>query len=427
VASDIRDELEENPAVDLGVHIKTEYERVLQPFVVVMTDGRVFANREVVPPALARNTRNRLTQMTRVRPQRPRRLVRPLQGGRAEAPILVNGEIVGLVTVPAVRIAPLAALQSLGPLLAVSGLGFLVVGAAAAAFLIFGPVRRRLRDVQEAASKIGAGDTRARAPDQGGDEVTVLARSFNLMAADLQARAAALEASDQARRQLLADVSHELMTPLTAMRGYLETLAMAELQLDPPTRERYLHIVDEETRRLERIVGDLLDLARLEGGGTPMRRERVDIAPLFDRVAERHQRELDERRIRLTQRITGVTQITGDADRLEQVLQNLAANALRHTPEGGEISLIAEPAGSGARIVVRDSGPGIAPDHLPLIFDRFYKADAARATSRGLSRAESRGGSGLGLSIVKAIVEAHGGTIAARNDKGAVFEIFLPA
>jgi signal transduction histidine kinase len=423
VAADIRDELEADPAVDLGAHITAEYRRVVQPFVVVMADGRVFANRDNVPPALARNTRNRLTQMTRARTPRARRSLRPLAGGRTEAPIVVNGELAGLVAVPAVRIAPMAALQSLGPTLAASGLAFLVVGAAAAALLIFGPVRRRLREVQEAASRIGAGDTTARAPEHGGDEVTALARSFNLMAADLQARATALAASDQARRQLLADVSHELMTPLTAMRGYLETLAMAELQLDPPTRERYLRIVDEETRRLERIVGDLLDLARLEGSGSPLRREMVSVASLFNRVANRHQRELEERRIRLTQRVAeGARQIAGDPDRLEQALQNLAANALRHTPEGGEIALIAEPrrstggAKAGIRIVVRDSGPGIAPEHLPLIFDRFYKADAARTT----------GGSGLGLSIVKAIVERHGGTITARNDGGAVFEIVLP-
>jgi signal transduction histidine kinase len=416
VAADIRDELEADAAIDLGAHINAEYTRVAQPFIVVMTDGRVFSNRENIPPALERNTRNRLTQMTGVRPFR-RRPLRPPVGGRVEAPIVVNGDLVGLVAVPAVRIAPMAALQSLGPTLAAWGLGLLVVGVGAAALLIFGPVRRRLREVQQAASRIGAGDTTARAPERGGDEVAALARSFNQMAADLQARASALAASDQARRQLLADVSHELMTPLTAMRGYLETLAMSELQLDPPTRERYLRIVDEETRRLEHIVGDLLDLARLEGSGTPLRREPVDTSALFSRVESRHQRELETRRIRLRQEIAdGARMIAGDPDRLEQAIQNLAANALRHTPDGGEVRLSASHAHHATRIAVSDTGPGIAPEHLPLIFDRFYKADAARAT----------GGSGLGLSIVKAIVERHGGTITARNEGGAVFEILLP-
>jgi signal transduction histidine kinase len=211
------------------------------------------------------------------------------------------------------------------------------------------------------------------------------------------------------------------MTPLTAMRGYIETLAMSELKLDRATRDRYIGIVTEETYRMERIIGDLLDLARLEGGGTSMRRDAVSVSTLLDRVATRHERELSERGIRLERRIeAGAERVTGDADRLEQALQNLAANALRHTPDHGAIFLAARRENDSVHITVRDTGPGIAPDHLPLIFDRFYKVDAARKAS---------GGSGLGLSIVKAIIERHGGTIAASNEPagGAVFEIVLPA
>jgi two-component system sensor histidine kinase BaeS len=306
----------------------------------------------------------------------------------------------------------------LGPTMLPVVVGVLGVGMALVALVVFGPARRRLRAVQAATERLGSGDLRARAPDGGGDEVAALARSFNKMAEELSARANALEASDKARRQLLADVSHELMTPLTAMRGYLETLSMSELRLDGPTRERYLGIVSEETHRLERIIGDLLDLARLEGGGTTMRRERVDVSAVFGRVAARHERELRERGIRLVQQVApDAGQVVGDADRLEQALQNLAANALRHTPDSGEITLGSARVPDGVMLSVRDNGPGIAPEHLPLIFDRFYKADAARRAA---------GGSGLGLSIVKAIVERHGGRITARNDGGAVFEIVLP-
>jgi len=418
LASDIRAQLETNPATDIGAHISGEYREVAQPFVVALRDGRVYSNRDAVPPGLLFNARARLARMSEGRRPRSGPRLRQPPGGRAEAPIVHDGEVIGFVVVAPGRPGPMAALRALGPTLAVSGAVLLVMGAAAAALLIFGPVRRRLRDVESAAARIGAGDTRARAPEHGGDEVAALARSFNRMAADLEARAAALTASDNARRQLLADVSHELMTPLTSMRGYLETLAMAELRLDPPTRERYLRIVDEETRRLERIIGDLLDLARLEGGGAPLRREFVDTAALFERVAARHQRELTDRHVRLTGRVDpGATRLAGDADRLEQALQNLAANALRHTPDGGTVTLSAEPAGPSTRIVVRDTGPGIAPEHLPLIFDRFYKVDAARAS----------GGSGLGLSIVKAIIEGHGGSVTAQNDGGAVFEVLLPS
>ncbi len=193
---------------------------------------------------------------------------------------------------------------------------------------------------------------------------------------------------------------------------------MSELQIDAATRQRYLGIVTEETHRLERIIGDLLDLARLEGGATTMRREPVNVAALFERVAERHEREVRSRGIHLLRQVaTGASTVMGDADRLEQALQNLAANALRHTPDGGTLRLAAGRTEAGVRLEVRDSGPGIAPQHLPLIFDRFYKVDVSR---------KATGGSGLGLSIVKAIVEQHGGTIVAYNDNGAVFEIVLP-
>ena len=417
VASDIRNQLESDEPIDLGAHIAREYSRVVQPFVVVMSDGRVFSNRNVPPPGLVRNSRVRLAIIGTRRRIPFRQAVRELPGGRADALIIANGVVAGLVTIPPGRPPLMATLRPLAPTLALSGVALLVCGAGAAAMLIFGPARRRLRKLEDAASRIGAGEASARAPEGGRDEIAVLAASFNRMADDLQSRAAALTAADQARRQLLADVSHELMTPLTAMRGYLETLAMTELKLDPPTRERYLGIVEQETMRMQQIVGDLLDLARLEGGSTnQLKRELVDIGALFERVAARHERELLDRRIRLVRTVHPQTTVAGDTNRLEQALQNLAANALRHTPDGGEIALSAAPAGASVRIVVRDSGPGIAPEHLPLIFDRFYKADAARAT----------GGSGLGLSIVKAIVERHGGTITVRNERGAVFEILLP-
>ncbi len=141
-------------------------------------------------------------------------------------------------------------------------------------------------------------------------------------------------------------------------------------------------------------------------------------AAVFDRVAGRHERELRQRNVRLELRVGAAAEhVIGDPDRLEQALQNLAANALRHTPDGGQITVTSSADSTAVRLTVRDSGPGIPPEHLPLIFERFYKADAARKAADG---------SGLGLSIVKAIVERHGGTIAARNDGGAVFEIALP-
>jgi signal transduction histidine kinase len=438
VASDVAAAVAANPALDLEAYLDDQYGHVFQTFLVILRDGRIASNHDDVPEALLdavraqgdlRDFAMRLRRFSRSGqqglPLEPDTMNRPLPPPRRPtrlrgefAPVIVGGVPVGRVAVldvppPFSRIA-----RELGPTMALVGGSVLIVGSTLIALVVFGPARRRLKQVQSATERLGSGDLAARAPEQGGDEVMAVARSFNRMADELESRAQALVLSDRARRQLLADVSHELMTPLTAMRGYIETLTMPELQIDQPTRERYLHIVTEETHRLERIIGDLLDLARLEGGGTQMKRERVSLAGLFDRVAARHERELQDREIRLTRHIApGAEQVTGDPDRLEQALQNLAANALRHTPDGGQISLSAEPTTEGVRVTVRDSGPGITPEHLPLIFDRFYKGDASRKAS---------GGSGLGLSIVKAIIERHDGTISARNDHGAVFEIALP-
>jgi len=281
----------------------------------------------------------------------------------------------------------------------------------------------RLRNLEDAARALGEGRTDVRANESGGDEVSALSATFNTMAADLQTRAAALAESDRARRQLLADVSHELMTPLSAIRGYVETLGMPELTLDEDTRRRYLDIAHQETHKLEAIIGDLLDLARLESGGDTLEHEEVLVDDLFRRVSDRHRPTLVERGITLAATTArGTPHIWGDPDRLEQALQNVAANAIRHTPDGGAVTLVAEPAGDRVRITVSDTGPGILPEHLPHIFDRFYKADAARAGTRVPS------GSGLGLSIVRAIVVRHGGEIHASNrpDGGAMFIMVLP-
>jgi two-component system sensor histidine kinase MtrB len=303
------------------------------------------------------------------------------------------------------------------------GMALLVSGAIIASLLIFRPTHNRLRSLETAARALGEGRTDVRASEAGGDEVTALAHAFNHMADDLQHRAAALSASDKARRQLLADVSHELMTPLTAIRGYTETLSMPQIPLDDDTRRRYLEVVNQETYKLEAIIGDLLDVARLEGGGETFHHRPVSVEELFRRILDRHHPSIQQKQIAVTVDVAPeASEVHGDPGRLEQALQNLASNAIRHTPQGGSMTLRAEADDGRVRIAVQDSGPGIAPEHLPHVFDRFYKAEASRA---GTSVAS---GSGLGLSIVQAIVHRHGGTVGAANaaEGGAVFEISLP-
>jgi two-component system sensor histidine kinase BaeS len=181
-------------------------------------------------------------------------------------------------------------------------------------------------------------------------------------------------------------------------------------------------IIGDETNRLERIIGDLLELARLEGGGGALGVEDVPIDQLFGRVLARHERASAEAGVTMKTAIEpGVNIVRGDRDRLEQALQNLAANALRHAPSGSMITLGARRQDDHVMITVADEGAGITPDHLPHVFDRFYKADTARAVRQGAGGVD---GSGLGLSIVKAIIERHGGTATVHSEPGrTIFEL----
>jgi signal transduction histidine kinase len=434
VAADLSAQLQERPDLNLERYVQDNFTRIYQPFLVGLRDGRRASNRRSsLPPTIDRALSFRLFSD---RPPPAERV--PPAGGRADgqpggrrgqsgtifAPIVVNEQTVGFVAVPGGPPPISIMLGEIGPTLAWLGLGLLGLGATVTALLIFRPAHKRLRALEQAARALGEGRTDVRAIEGGGDEVSSLARTFNTMAADLSARAAALSEADRARRQLLADVSHELMTPLTAIRGYTETLAMTDVPLDPAARQRYLRIVEQETHKLEAIIGDLLDVARMEGGGETLSLEAVPVAHLFGRVRDRHDPALRERRITMAMDVAaGTPAIHGDAARIEQALQNVAANAIRHTPEGGSVVLHAAPSGGGVLITVRDTGPGIPPEHLPRIFDRFYKADAARAGTPMPS------GSGLGLSIVQAIVNRHGGRVNAANlpGGGALFEIWLPA
>ncbi len=472
VADEVGAEIQQRPSIDLDQFVRDRFSHIYQPFLVVLTNGQRASNRpNGLPPEFGRAAQGRLRgdlsggtrfgepgrgPVNSGGPEMSREGPPPSRGSGGEsasvpaieprgfpgsggpgfgrrggprfpaeyAPIMVAERQLGVVAVPSNPPPVSVALRELGPTLTWLALGLLVLGATLTALFVFRPVHKRIRSLEHAARALGDGRTDVRATESGGDEVSSLARTFNLMAEDLESRATALADSDRARRQLLADVSHELMTPLSAIRGYVETLGMADVPLDQDTRRRYLDIVEQETHKLEAIIGDLLDLARLEGGGDRLKAEPVAVEDLFKRIADRHERSLRDRHVFLqTEVANGTPRILGDAGRLEQALQNLAANAIRHTPADGVVRLSASPNGNGVHITVRDTGPGIPPEHLARVFDRFYKVDASRSGTALPS------GSGLGLSIVRAIIERHGGAVSAGNAPGggAMFELQLPA
>ena len=414
VAADVGAALAQDTEIDLQEFVNREYAQI-QPLYLVMKDGPVVANRrEGLDDNLRRAAAALLGTESFARGQEPR-----FEGAVVMAPIQVGGVLRGMVVLPR-RPVGSPVMREVSRLLSIPGTVLLAVATIVATAFIFAPARRRLKALAAATERLGAGDLSARAPESGGDEIAHVARAFNRMAVELTARDEALRTVDRLRRQMLADVSHELKTPLTAMCGYLETLQMSHLELDAPTRDRYFQTLERETRRLDRIVQDLVDLARLENGVGTLDVRVFALERLFDHVVQRHDRDAQARQVTLRVSVAPeADQVLGDPDRLEQVVENLVANALRHTPSGGDIEMCGRAEGEAIVLTVADSGPGIAPEHMSHVFERFYKVDPARTRDAN--------GSGLGLSIAKAIVERHQGSIAVTSVPGrTAFTIVLP-
>ncbi len=229
----------------------------------------------------------------------------------------------------------------------------------------------------------------------------------------------ALRRLEAVRRDFVANVSHELKTPLTSIAGYAETLATEE-----PDKERARKFADtilSNAQRMQRLVDDLLDLSRIESGGWQPVQRVVDVAALAQEAWTPFSDRARARDMRFTVEIApDAAAVAADPDALRQILTNLFDNALRHTPSGGEIAVRAAAAPDGVTIAVADTGSGIAPQHLPRIFERFYRADAGRSRAQG--------GTGLGLAIVKHLMEAHGGRVTAESTlgRGTTIQLHFP-
>lgn len=345
-------------------------------------------------------------------------------------PIVVNGSTIGtLYTVYPLGIRSGGNLGSpLGPQplgLSPSDRAFLaqvnqslLVAAIAAigAALILGillarQIIRPLRQLTQVAQRIAHGHFDERIQVTGQDEVAQLGEAFNQMAESLQR-------TENARRQLVADVAHELRTPLMVINTTVEAMEDGVL---PPDKTN-LATIRDEIASLSRLVADLRDLSLGDVGQFPLEREPVDLTDVLDSVRSAFVTAAASRRISLSvDATTELPWVIGDENRLRQCLRNLVDNALRHTPAGGHVTLRGRVEGNAAMIEVTDTGEGIAAEHLPHIFERFFRADQ--------SRNRRSGGTGLGLAIVQQIVRAHGGTIDVSSGgpgRGATFTIRLP-
>ena len=298
------------------------------------------------------------------------------------------------------------------PLLQAGAIGLII--ALALSVLISGSVARPLQQISRAARRIANGDYQQRVPVNGPREVQGLARSFNEMVERVAV-------TQQTQRDFLANVSHDLRTPLTSIQGFSQAIAEG-VASDPESAQRAAQIIYDETARLHRMVESLLDLARIEAGQMDVHHHAVALSSLLSGIGERLQVKAREQGISLHLDVPEhLPRIAGDGDRLAQVFTNLVDNAIKHTPAGGTVSLHAETGDGNILIRVADTGEGIPPDDLPRIFERFYQVDKSRKSYRN-------SGMGLGLAITRQIVEAHGGTIqvASKLGEGTTFSVWLP-
>lgn len=305
-----------------------------------------------------------------------------------------------------------AFLGATGTSLAVAVLASLVTVLAVSWFV----TRRVVRPIQAmagAADRIAGGDYTARVSVRGtGPELKALGKALDQTAHDLAV-------TERTRAEMLRDVAHELRTPLTALRGYIDALADGVLQLDADA-VRTLHA---ELARVERLVDDLATVSRAEERRLDLHLRAMAPAQLVDAAVEAARAAYARAGVRLRTDVTaGLPDVRVDQDRIQEVLTNLLDNALRHTAAPGAVTLTGRRSGAGAvELAVADTGDGLAPEHLRRVFERFYRADPGRSRQHG--------GSGIGLTIARALTEAHGGHIRATSDgpgQGATFTVTLP-
>ena len=289
---------------------------------------------------------------------------------------------------------------------ALLAIGFSLYGAA--------PLARRIERVREGTARLANGDLETELPVEGHDEISELSADFNRMAAALKEASAREREMEEARRELIAAVSHDLRTPLASAQALIEAVADG-VAADEETEARYLYSARSELANLGRLVDDLFELAQIDSGVLRLELEEASLHDLISDTLSGFHPQAERRGVRLIGEVAGgVDPVLMNPPKLQRVLHNLVSNALRHTPADGTVALRAEPNGEVVSVEVADTGEGIAPSDLPHVFERSYKGEKSR--TRQDEGAAS--GAGLGLAIARGLVEAHGGEISVESSSG---------
>ena len=267
-----------------------------------------------------------------------------------------------------------------------------------------------LKEMEEVAYHMSQGNYEAQIPVRTNDEIGRLAKAFNVMAK-------AIAEEDMRKREFLANVSHELRTPLSYVKGYSEAVLQGLMKTKEEER-KYVQLIHREADRMERLVRDLLDLAQLEGNSVPLQKTPLVFAQVIEDTAVKYEPFLQKKQITLHVELDHDIILEGDADRLEQVVQNLLDNAVRYTPTAGKIDIqLRKISATSCQLIIRDSGKGVPREKLPFLGQRFFRVDQARTRKEG--------GTGLGLAIVKQIVSLHNGTMSFFSEEGKGMEVVI--
>ncbi len=302
------------------------------------------------------------------------------------------------------------------------GLGLTLLVTGILGVLLFGLLTRRLRAMREVVGAFSRGRLDRRVPFRSNDEIGQLAASFNQMADTIEANVERLRRTDRLRRELIANVSHDLRSPLAAMQGYLETILMKEEDLHPDERQRYMEIVLKNTRSLNTLVGQLFELSKLDARQIEPQREAFSLAELVQDLVMQFRPRAEKLGVQLQADLPErLSLVYADIALVERAVSNLIDNALRYTPAGGAVRIVPMDSGEAVRLQVIDTGYGIPEEDLPHIFERFYRVEK--------SRARDKGGTGLGLAIAQKILELHGSRLSVQSalDQGTTFSFSLPA
>lgn len=417
VAALLTDELKQNHDPQATIQLLQWPDSVVDTHIMVLDSlGKIIANSDKSYPIGGLASKN-ILEAARGKPvvTQEENRTQTLSVG---TPIKIGEKVAGAV----VMYSPIVGIDStIGQMqkLIFSGALIAIAFASITAVLLSNAVSQPILSMSAHALQLAAGKFEHRVEEVGQDEVGQLAKTLNYMASELEKQNEAKIFQEEKRREFVANVSHELRSPLTSINGYVEALLDGKAK-DASAVNKYLQVIHKEGKRMDRLINELLILSGLQAGKVELELEILCLRPLIGQVVQQMEPLILDNNLRVSMKIREDGPVLIDSDKIKQVLINLLSNAIKFTPQGGSIEISSKYHDLGVLVSVSDTGSGIPANELTLVWDRFHKVDKARTPATG--------GTGLGLAISKEVVTQHNGYVLAESEykKGSIFSFWLP-